>query len=299
MDKELALKAKHIRSRVLHHILENGGGYMSQACSSSELLAALYGAILNIGPSLGEPIPGPFTGVPGPDHATETGALYNGEKSPERDRFIFSPVHYALVLYATLIEFGRLAPEAMKQFNVDGTKVELIGAEHSPGHEVTAGSLAQAVSQALGIAMARKLRGETGKVWVFMSDGEYEEGQTWETLAAAGFHKMENLHILVDANGFQCDGIMTGVGTVEPMKERILSFGCACEEVDGHDIHAIIQASRVSHPGKPLVIIARTNPCHGLELLRERWPRLHYLRFKSEDEKQRYYNAWLEMQKEC
>ena len=111
-----------------------------------------------------------------------------------------------LVLYSTLIETGRLAPEALDSFNEDGSTVELIGAEHSPGHEVTAGSLGQAISQAGGIALARRLRGEPGRVWVFISDGELQEGQTWEAFAAFAFHRLHTIGVYVDVNGQQCDG---------------------------------------------------------------------------------------------
>lgn len=280
--------AQNIRRRVLRHILTNGGGYMSQACSSAEILSALYGRILNIGPSEGDPLPKPFPGVPGQGKPRITGSCYNGPKAPALDRFVFSPVHYALVLYATLIEFGRMDPKGLELFNVDGSSVEMIGAEHSPGHEVTAGSLAQAISQAMGIALARKLKGDTGRVVVFMSDGEYEEGQTYEALAAAAFHKLGNLLVFVDANGFQCDGIMTGVGCVEPMKARIEAFGCTADEVDGHDIDALCNAATHTSPDKPHVVICRTDPCRGLEKLRERWPRLHYLRFKTPEERDGY-----------
>ena len=117
------------------------------------------------------------------------GGMYNGPNEPQFDRFIFSPAHYALVLYSALIEVGRMAPEGLEQFNQDGSTVEMIGAEHSPGIATTTGSLAQALSQAGGIALARKRRGDAGSVWVMMSDGEFQEGQTWEAIAALAYHK--------------------------------------------------------------------------------------------------------------
>ncbi len=175
-------------------------------------------------------------GCPGPTNPHSfTGADYNGPRAPDLDRFIFSPVHYALVLYSLLIEVGRLGPDALDQFNQDGSTVELIGAEHSPGHEVTAGSLAQAISQAGGIALARRLRGEPGWIWVFMSDGEFQEGQTWEAFAALAHHRIGRLGVYVDANAQQCDGAMTSVMTIEPLAERLRAFGAEVHEVDGHD----------------------------------------------------------------
>ena len=284
--------ADAIRRRVLAHVLQNGGGYMSQACSSAEMLAALYGRILRLGPSEGPAIPPPVGGVPGPGRpGWPVGAAYNGPRGPALDRLFFSPVHYSLVLYAALIEVGRLAPGALEQFNRDGSTVEMIGAEHSPGIEVTAGSLGQALSVAGGVALARRLRAETGRVWVFMSDGEFQEGQTWEAFAAASFHGLDNLHVMVDVNRQQCDGPMETVMTIEPLAERLRSFGARAEWVDAHDVDALARAAALPHPGRPLVILGRSDPCRGLAPLRDRAPRLHYLRFTGPAERARYQAA--------
>jgi len=291
--------AHAVRRRVLEHTLRHNGGYLSQACSSAEVLATLYLRVMRLGPSQAPPDPRPFAGVPGPNnpHAF-TGADYNGPKAPDLDRFIFSPVHYALVLYSVLIELGRLGPNALDQFNTDGSTVELIGAEHSPGHEVTAGSLAQALSQASGIAVARRLRGDTGRVWVFMSDGEFQEGQTWEAFAALAHHRIGNLGCVIDANAQQCDGAMTEVMTIEPLAERLRAFGADVREVDGHDSDALTAAAEgFGHGDRPLAVIARTDPCRGIELLRERTPKLHYVRFKN-DAEFRAYEALLARMRE-
>lgn len=278
--------ADAIRRRVLEHTLTNNGGYLSQACSSAEILATLYLRVMRLGPSTAPLVPRPFAGVPSATNPRAfTGADYNGPRAPELDRFIFSPVHYALVLYSLLIELGRLGPDALDEFNQDGSTVELIGAEHSPGHEVTAGSLAQAISQAGGIALARRLRGETGRVWVFMSDGEFQEGQTWEAFAALAHHRIGNLGVYVDANAQQCDGPMASVMTVEPLAERLRAFGAEVHEVDGHDPGALAApAESTAQRERPLVVLARTDPCRGIERLRERAPKLHYVRFKNGQE---------------
>jgi transketolase len=285
-----------IRRRVLEHTLVHNGGYLSQACSSAEVFATLYSGLMNLGPSEAPAVPLPFAGVPGAKNKEAfTGAAYNGPKSPEFDRFIMSPVHYAVVLYAALVEVGRMAPEGLAQFNQDGSTVEMIGAEHSPGHEVTAGSLGQALSQAGGIALARRLRGDTGRVWVFMSDGEFQSGQTWETLQALRFHKIDNIVAIVDVNQQQCDGAMKDVMAIEPLLDRISSFGIAAVKIDGHDIGALSQSTQQSHRDTPLVVLAYTNPCQGVLLLEERRPKLHYLRFKNALEKAKY-QAFLEQQ---
>jgi transketolase len=290
--------ADAVRRRVLAYTLKNNGGYLSQACSSAELLATLYLRVMQLGESTAPLVPRPFAGVPGPHNpAAFTGADYNGPRAPGLDRFIFSPVHYALVLYALLIELGRLGPNGLDAFNQDGSTVELIGAEHSPGHEVTAGSLAQALSQAGGIALARKLRGEPGRVWVFMSDGEFQEGQTWEAFAALAHHKVGNLGVYIDANAQQCDGAMAEVMRIEPLAERLRAFGAEVHEVDGHDSDALAAAASGFGSGeRPLAVIARTDPCRGIELMRERTPKLHYLRFKSEAEFRAYEELLAQMQ---
>ncbi|MDO9302737.1 MAG: 1-deoxy-D-xylulose-5-phosphate synthase N-terminal domain-containing protein, partial [Anaerolineales bacterium] len=218
--------ARNIRLRVLDHVLKNNGGYMSQACSSAELLSVLYTKVMNLEPSIAPMIPPPFPGVPSKDNPNSfSGAGYNGPKASHLDRFIFSPSHYALVLYSVLIETGRMAPEGLEQFNQDGSTVEMIGAEHSPGCEVTSGSLAQALSQAAGIALARRQRGETGRVWVFLSDGELQEGQTWETLAVLSAYRLDNVGIYIDVNGQQCDGSMEAVMNMEPLAAKLEAFG--------------------------------------------------------------------------
>ncbi len=275
-----------MRRRVLAYTLKNKGGYLSQACSSAEILATLYLRVMRLGASAAPLVPRSFAGVPGPANPRAvTGAAYNGPRAPALDRFIFSPVHYALVLYALLIELGRLGPNGLDAFNQDGSTVELIGAEHSPGHEVTAGSLGQALSQAGGIALARRLRGETGRVWVFMSDGEFQEGQTWEAFAALAHHRLGNLGVYIDANAQQCDGAMPDVMTIEPLAARLRAFGAQVHEVDGHDSDALAAAADGCGTGdRPLAIIARTDPCRGIELMREQAPKLHYVRFKSDAE---------------
>lgn len=290
--------ADAVRRRVLEHTLAQDGGYLSQACSSAEILSVLYRRVMKLGDSVSPLNPLPFKEVPGPGKTGAfTGAGYNGPKHPDLDRFFFSPVHYALVLYSLLIETGRLAPDGLSHFNKDGSTVELIGAEHSPGHEVTAGSLAQCLSQASGVALARRLRKESGKVWVFLSDGEFQEGQTWEAFSMLKFYRLDNVGIYIDANGQQCDGKMDSVGLIEPLGDRLRAFGAVVREVNGHDLSALAKAGVTPWSGGPLVVLARTNPCQGMPLLEERAPKLHYVRFTSATEKDQYQtllNEWTE-----
>lgn len=281
--------ADGIRHRVLQHTIQNNGGYLSQACSSAEMFAALYTEIMNLGPSEAPPVPPSFPGVPGPENTRYfTGYAYNGPRSAEYDRFIFSPSHYSLVLYAALIEAGRMAPEGLAQFNQDGSTVEMIGAEHSPGMEIMSGSLGQGISQAVGIALARKLRGETGRVWVFKSDGEFQEGQTWEAFQCMSHYQLDNIGVYVDVNRQQCDGRIDSVMNIEPLAQRLEAFGAKVYQVDGHDLDALTTPAKASTDGKPLVVLAYTNPCQGVPILERRAPKLHYVRFVDEQEREEY-----------
>jgi len=290
--REIERIASGIRQRVLAHTLANNGGYMSQACSSAELLATLYHSLLTLGPTDGALVPAEFSGVPrvGGGHAA-TGAIFHGDKAPHLDRLISSPAHYALVIYAALIEMGRLEEDGLEKFNRDGSTVEMIGAEHSPGFETTTGSLAQAISQAGGIALARKLRGDTGRTWVFMSDGEFQEGQTWEALNAIGHWKLDGIRVIVDVNGAQCDGPMESVMNIEPLDQRVEAFGWDVRKIDGHDIPALLQAGK-AESDRPVMVLCYTDPARGLPLLQERYPVLHYLRFSSDDERQKYQDVF-------
>lgn len=276
-----------IRRRVFVHSMRQNGGYLSQACSAAEILATLYNEVLQLGAPTLPMTPLPFAGVPSASNAQAfTGAGYHGPAGPAYDRFFISPAHYALVIYSALIEMGRMGDEGMKQFNQDGSSVEMIGAEHSPGMEVTTGSLAQGLSMASGVAWARKKRQEPGKVWVFMSDGEFQEGQTWECLAAISHHGIDNLRIIVDVNRQQCDGAMVSVLDLGDLERRVAAFGVTTRSINGHDIGGIVRAAASAESGKALMILANSSPFQGMKFLERRFPRLHYVRFKSSVERE-------------
>lgn len=275
-----------IRRRVFEHSMRNNGGYLSQACSAAEQLAFLYNEALNLGPSTMPMVPPPFGGVPSATNTDyRTGAGYNGPFDAVHDRLFIAPAHYALVAYACLIETGRMAPEGLEMFNKDGSSVEMIGAEHSPGMEVHNGTLGIGLSTGAGLAWGRKRRGETGEVCVFMSDGEVQEGQTWEAVQAAAHHGIDNLWALMDVNRQQCDGAMDSVMTVGDIATKLRDFGAVVAEVDAHDLTALREAKATAHEGRPLIILAHSSPTQGMDFLMRRFPRLHYVRFKSDEER--------------
>jgi transketolase len=253
----------------------NAGGYLVQACGSAEILATLYTRLMDLGPSTGAMLPDRFDDVPRPGAGTLDGRTYNGD----RDRFYVSPAHYALGVYATLVGVGRLDAAALSDTNADGSTLEMIGAEHSPGFETTSGSLGQALSVAVGQALVRKRFGRSGHVWALISDGETEEGQTWEALAAAVNFGLGNLTILLDANGLQVDGWVRDVMNIEPIVDKVRAFGCVTVEVDGHDPEAIASATEQGEPGRPLFVVCRTTPTQGVPSLKGRH-QIHYVRFR-------------------
>lgn len=282
--------AHGVRRRVLDLTIERNGCYLSQTLSSADLLATLYTKTLRLGPSQGQPVPPAFRGVPGQHGARfGEGAAYNGPQGDGFDRLLISPAHYAVAIYATLVETGRMAPAGLDQFNVDGSTVEMIGAEHSPGFELTTGSFGQALSQAGGIAMGRRLRGEAGRVFVFMSDGELEEGQTWEAIQVLAHYKIDSVIVCVDVNGMQYDGATKDVMNIEPIAARVEAFGGRAVAVDGHDVDAIDRAIETTeHAGRPLVVLCYTDSTRGIPLLAPRKPHLHFVRFKDEAELGRF-----------
>ena len=150
------------------------------------------------------------------------------------------------------------------------------------------------MSQAAGIAFARVRKGHTGRVVVYMSDGEMQEGQTWEAVQALVFHKIP-LIAVVDVNGQQCDGLMKDVCSVGSIANKLKAFGAVVREVDGHNVKDIDAAlSQTTHDG-PLFVLCHTDPTRGFPLLKTRAPKLHYIRFKDENEKQQWKDVLASM----
>ncbi len=285
-NEEIARAAHNVRKHILKIALERGGCYLTQACSSAEIVTALYMNILNIGPSLGNPDAQPFPGVPSATNMDyPKGSLYNGEHTPDRDRLFVSCCHYASVIYCALAECGRISQKAIDKFNVDGWNMEMIGAEHSPGFENTAGSLGQTVSIAAGTAHAYKMKGNTGRIFCMLSDGELEEGQDWECFQAASFYGLDNFIVYVDINGQQVEGWTKDVMNTEPLTERVKAFGWEVVTVDGHDIEALEKAAETPHAGKPLMVLCRTNPAQGIPLLESIVPK-HFVRIPDKQRKE-------------
>lgn len=277
--------ARRVRRRMVQLAVQQGGAYLAQACSSAEILATLYVRLMHLGPALANRIEAQPTEPPRPGNASTRGYEFNGQRDGIHDRFILSPAHYAGALYATLVEVGRLAPDDLRHYAHDGSALEMIGSEQSPGMEATTGSLAQGLSVGLGMAAARKIKSQPGTIWTLISDGELEEGQTWEAFAAAAHHNLGNVVVLVDSNSLQVDGAPRDVLNMEPIVDKVRSFGWNTQEVDGHDPDAIAAAAVQRAPDVPCCIVCRTRPWQGIPSLQVRYPRrLHFVRFRPGEE---------------
>jgi transketolase len=222
----LSKLATRIRLHAVHMVGIQGFGYLGQALSAAEIFAALYGG---------------------------------GLLRPGWDRFCLSPAHYAVVHYAAAAEVGLLDPEALKSYGGDGALLEAISTERTPLLDLTCGSLGQVISGAIGFALASRYAGDDRRVIAFLSDGEMEEGQTWEAAMFAAHHGLDRLTVVIDANNSQVDGQVTSVTTLEPLADKWKAFGWRVVEVDGHDAEALVAAMKsTSSERKPLVVIART-----------------------------------------
>lgn len=243
---ELAAAARRIRRRAVKMVGIAGLGYLGQATSSAELFAVLYRSVLRHG----------------------------------RDRFVLSPGHYAIAHYAAAVEAGLLREEALATYGADGSWLESISTERTPLVSATCGALGQGLSVATGLALADVLAGcsaEDRRTYVLCSDGEMEEGQTWEAAMFAAHHGLAPLVAVVDANGSQVDGQVETVTTLEPLPDKWRAFGWDTYEVDGHDVGALLDAfGRVGGAGdrrggaRPGVVLARTRMLHGLPSLQQR-----------------------------
>jgi transketolase len=257
--KELA---RAIRAHTVRMVHRARASHVGTCLSMADILAVLYGSILRVDPEK-------------PDW-------------PDRDRFILSKGHGAAILYAVLAERGFFPVEWLGTYCDDGSL--LCGhVTHTglPGVEASTGSLGHGLSLGCGMALAgrRKRDGAApARTFVMLSDGELDEGSTWEAALFAPHHKLDNLTAIVDYNKIQSFGHVAEVLALEPLADKWRAFGWAVREIDGHDYHQIIEAlSGVPiETGKPTLIIAHTVKGKGVSFMENQlaW---HY---KSPDERQ-------------
>lgn len=252
---ELARCAWRIRRLAVRMGEVQGQGYVGQALGYADVLAVAYGHALNLRPAEPE---------------------WEG-----RDRFLLSHGHYAIAHYAALIEAGVIPESELDTYGSDDSRLPMSGmATYTPGMEISGGSLGQGLP--IGVGMALGLRHQRSPAFVYnsMSDGELDEGSTWEAALAAAHHGLSNLICIVDINNQQADGPSTKVMGFEPLADKWASFGWHVQRVDGNHLPAVLRAfdtARQLADAKPRVILCDTLMGKGIPFLEAR-EKNHFIR---------------------
>jgi transketolase len=243
-----AERAYRIRRYALRMGEVQGQGYIGQALGMADVLAVAYGRALNY-------------------RADDPG--WEG-----RDRFLLSHGHYAIAFYAALIEAGILPESELETYGCDESRLPMSGmASYTPGMEISGGSLGQGLVIAVGMALGLRLKKNAAFVYNCMSDGELDEGSTWEAALSASHYGLSNLICLVDINNQQADGRSTSVLGFEPLADKWKAFGWLVQRVDGNDLDALIEAfdrARNHTAGQPRVILLDTKMGKGIPFLEAR-----------------------------
>jgi transketolase len=220
--------------------------------------------------------------------------LYHSVMGPQ-DSFVLSKGHSAGALYTTLWSRGLLADHDLKQFHKDGTRLS----GHPPVKGIpeilfATGSLGHGLSLASGLALGKKLQGQPGHIFCLLSDGEWNEGSTWEALIFACHHRLDNLTFVVDLNGLQGFGTTDEVATMSSLAEKLRTFGLTLLEIDGHNPADICNALLSTRTGCPHAVVAHTTKGHGVSFMEDKmeW---HYLPMTQEQ----YAKAVQEVEASC
>ena len=252
---ELAACAWRIRRYAVRLGEVQGQGYVGQALGYADVLAVAYGHALHLRPD--DP-------------------HWEG-----RDRFLLSHGHYAIAHYAALIEAGVIPESELETYGSDDSRLPMSGmASYTPGMEISGGSLGQGLVIAVGMALGLKHKKNPAFVYNSMSDGELDEGSTWEAAMAAAHHGLDNLVCIVDINNQQADGPSTKVLGFEPLADKWAAFGWHVQRVDGNDLPAVLaafEAARSLKDRKPRVILCDTLMGKGVPFLEQR-EKNHFIR---------------------
>lgn len=246
--KALYEVANRLREDVIEMLVEAGSGHSAGPLGMADIFAAMYFYVLNHKP-----------------------------KNPNwelRDRLILSNGHICPIQYAALARAGYFPMKELKTLRKINSRLQ--GHPHRgsvPGVETTSGPLGSGLSQSIGMALAAKLNNEKHRIYCMMSDGEHDEGNTWEAVLFAGKNKLNNLTAVLDRNNIQIDGFTENVMPLDPLRDKYESFGWNVIDVDGHNIEefisAIWEAKAVYE--KPTMIIAHTIPGKGVDFMERKY----------------------------
>ncbi|MEM6441928.1 MAG: transketolase, partial [Pseudomonadota bacterium] len=203
-----------------------------------------------------------------------------------RDRFLLSNGHYAIALYAALVEAGILPESEMETYGADDSRLPMSGmARHTPGMEMSGGSLGLGLPIAVGRAIGLRRKGSDARVYCLFSDGELDEGSVWEAALAAAHHRLSNLIAVVDVNDQQADGPSSQTMGFEPLVEKWQAFGWAAWRVDGNDLGAVTQAldaAKALEDDRPRIVLADTLMGKGVPFLEAR-EKTHFIRVEEHE----------------
>ena len=236
--------ARCVRIHVLRMTSRAGAAHIGSAFSCADILAVLHSGVLRV--------------------------RCADSRWPSRDRFVLSKGHAGSALYAVLAECGFFPIERLQTFYEDGSQLcGHVSHQGIPGVEVSTGSLGHGLSIGAGMALAARLQGSSHRMFTLLSDGECDEGSTWEPALFAGHHGLDNLVAIIDFNKIQSLAPVADTLALEPLAAKWSSFGWAVREVDGHDHGAL---ARLLHaipfePGKPSCLIAHTVKGKGVSFM--------------------------------
>lgn len=254
----LADSAYRIRRYALRMGEVQGQGYIGQALGMAEILAVAYGHALNL--------------------------RADDPRWEGRDRFLLSHGHYAIAFYAALIEAGIVPEEELQTYGGDDSRLPMSGmATYTPGMEVSGGSLGQGLPIAVGMALGLRQKGNPAFVYNCMSDGELDEGSTWEAAMSASHFELSSLIALVDVNNQQADGASSKVMAFEPLVDKWAAFGWHVQRVNGNDLPVVLaafdKARQLAQP-RPRVILFDTKMGRGVPFLEQR-EKNHFMRVEA------------------
>ena len=246
-DIAVAELARRIRVHCVKMTGRANASHIGSALSTADVLAVLYGKFLHFDPER-------------PDW-------------PNRDRFILSKGHACTGLYAVLAETGYIPVADLVSFCQNGSRLAGHATNKNvPGVEISSGSLGHGLSMSTGMALAAKRDGAAHKIYCMVSDGECDEGSTWEAALFAPHHKLDNLVVIVDYNKIQSLGRVEDVIDLKPLAQKWQAFGWGIREIDGHDLDAIDQAFAAIpfEDGKPSCVIAHTVKGKGVSFMEDK-----------------------------
>tara|TARA_Y100001970_G_scaffold166768_1_gene204044 strand:- start:53957 stop:54760 length:804 start_codon:yes stop_codon:yes gene_type:complete len=250
MVEELEKTAKKCRRLIVDMIHKAGAGHPGGSLSAIDIIVGLYETQMNVDP--------------------------NNSEDENRDRFVMSKGHASPAVYSILKEKNFLTQNDLDGFRKLGSVCQgHVDMKWTNGVDFSAGSLGMGLSFGIGCALSAKMDGKSFQTWVMIGDGETQEGQIWEALMAANYHKLGNLHLIVDRNRIQNDDFVDVQMEIGDIATKINSFGWNVKEIDGHDMAEIIDALNWSKETKgPCAIVAHTVKGKGVSFM-ENNPSFH------------------------